>query len=63
MPTTKRPAKDTLITLYTHEGLTDGQIARRFKVNPSTVYRWKRKYGIEVEYKQVFQARVKRGGE
>lgn len=59
----KRPEKEALITLYTDEGLTDGQIARRLKVDRTTVYRWKRHYGIEIAYRQVFQARVKRGGE
>ena len=58
MGTKKRPAKEALITLYTDEGLTDGQIARRLEVNRTTVYRWKRHYGIQVTYRQVFKAQV-----
>lgn len=60
---TNRPSRDTLISLYTREGLTDGQIARRFKVNASTVYRWKRHYGIEVKYAQRFTVRLVKGGD
>ena len=63
MPVTKRPTRDTLITLYTTEGLTDQQIARKLKVNPSTVYRWKQKYGIQTSLKRVVQVRLGRGGE
>jgi transposase len=62
MPTTKRPDKESLLTLYTR-GLSDSQIARRLKVNRSTVYRWKRHYGIEVKYAQKFTARLVKGGE
>jgi len=63
MPITKRPSKATLIELYTKERLTDTQIARRLKVNPSTVYRWKRHYGIKTTTKQLFRVRLERGGE
>ena len=63
MPIMKRPSKERLLSLYTKEGLTDSEIARRLEVNPSTVYRWKQHYGIETDIKQLFQVRVKRGGE
>lgn len=63
MPVTKRPTRDALLSLYTRDGLTDSEIARRLKVNSSTVYRWKRHYGIETDYKQIFEVRLKRGGE
>jgi transposase len=49
MPTKKRPAKESLITLYTR-GMSDGEIAQALKVNKSTVYRWKRHYGLKVKY-------------
>jgi transposase-like protein len=57
---TKRPEKQDLLTMYTR-GLSDGQIARRLKVNRSTVYRWKRHYGIQVKYGVT--ARSVKGGE
>jgi transposase-like protein len=60
MPQTKRPDKAALLPLYTEEGLTDREIARRLKVNPSTVYRWRKKYGIHIEVEQIFRARLKR---
>ena len=63
MPKTKRPEKGALLPLYTEEGLTDREIARRLKVDPSTVYRWRKHYGIEVEFKQLFKVRVRRAGE
>jgi transposase-like protein len=61
MPT-KRPEKEALLTLYTR-GLTDGQIARRLKVNRSTVYRWRQHYGIKVSTQQTFTVRLVKGGE
>lgn len=63
MRVTKRPTRDAFISLYTRDGLTDTQIARQLKVNRSTVYRWKKKYGIETDTKQLFLVRLKRGGE
>jgi transposase len=60
--TTKRPAKDALIKLYTH-GLTDEQIARRLEVNRSTVYRWRRHYHIEVKCAPTYTARLVKGAE
>jgi transposase-like protein len=62
MPTKKRPEKETLITLYT-SGLSDWQIARRLKVNRSTVYRWRRHYGIQVTTDHTFTARLVKGAE
>lgn len=59
----KRPTKDELLSLYTEQGLTDGQIARRYKVNRATAYRWRRHYGIEVIIERHFRARLKRGWE
>ena len=47
---TKRPSREELIRLYTREGLTDAEIAERYGVNKSTVYRWKKHYGIKVTY-------------
>jgi transposase len=49
--------------MYSKEGFTDRQIAKRLNVNTSTVYRWRKHYGIEIEVKQIFRARLKRGGE
>jgi transposase-like protein len=48
--------------MYSNEGLTDSQIAERYQVNRTTVYRWRKHYGIEIEVKQIFRARL-RGGE
>jgi len=59
----KRPGKDELLSMYTKDRLTDGQIARRLEVNRATVYRWRRHYGIEITTERHFQARVKMGGE
>lgn len=58
----KRPAKEALLSLYTQEGLTDSQVARRLGVSYSTVWRWRQHYGIELSVKQLYEVRLK-GGE
>lgn len=58
----KRPTKEHLLELYTRDGLTDSKIARQFGVSPSTVWRWRQKYGIELSVKQLYEVRLK-GGE
>jgi transposase len=59
MKKSKRPTKEHLLSLYTQERLTDSQIAQRFNVSPSTVWRWRKKYGIELDVKQLYEVRLK----
>lgn len=63
MAAIKRPNKAHLLSLYTQEGLTDSQVAKRYGVNPSTVWRWRQHYGIEVTTKQVYTVQVQKGDE
>ena len=57
----KRPDKQTLLNLYRRDGLTDAQIAERFGVTPSTVWRWRQHHGIKIHVSQVYKVRVRKG--
>lgn len=61
MPKQARPTKEVLLSLY-RQGLNDRQIARAFSVDVTTVYRWKKQYGIEVSYERAVTAKVKGEG-
>lgn len=56
-----RPSKAVLLQLYTQEGLTDSQVAKRYGVRRSTVWRWRQHYGIEITTKQVYTVHVQKG--
>lgn len=57
----KKPDKATLLQLYAKDGLTDVQVAKRLGVNPSTVWRWRKSYGIELTTEQLYRVRLKKG--
>lgn len=56
----KRPTKEDLLSLYT-TGMNDTQVARKFKVNRSTVYQWRRHYGIQLTFQRRFFAQLHKG--
>lgn len=56
------PTKTQLLELY-REGLTDSQVAKRFRVSRQTVWRWRKEYGIRLDVTQVYRVRVKEGDE
>jgi transposase len=58
----KRPDKVTLLSMYT-SGMNDTQVAGQYKVSRQTIYRWRKEYGIEVEFKRLLKVRVRRAGE
>lgn len=57
----KRPSKKLLLQLYGKDRLTDAQVAARFNVSPSTPWRWRRHYGIEL-LTGVYTVAVLKGG-
>lgn len=60
MPTKKRPEKGILIAMYTR-GLSDGAVAKELCVDPSTVWRWRRHYGIQLTMQRRFFAQLHKG--